>query len=179
MYSVTQPLTQARSHSLLLRKSIIPSAGRGCFLVGGSVPRGGIVTLCPGMVYCNSLLPALSLDLGDDAFDTVPPLFMVGNSYLLRVTADGREYLVDGSPGGLSALVFGNAAASAREANIPINSAWLDPAGEACGRDCGTLCGTFPAGSSWSDRAGQPCSTEGGTHCSTSPPGPSWMDLAV
>lgn len=180
------------SHTLLLGKSTIPSAGRGCFLASGSVLRGGIVTLYPGMVYCSNLLPALSLDLGDEAFDTMPPFFMVGNSYLLRVTADDdREYLVDGSPRGLSALLFSAAAATAREASVPVNSSWLDPAVRACSMECstspaasscldpngqawGSACSTASAGSSCSGPTGQ----AHGTACSTLP-GSIWLDVAA
>ena len=72
------------------------------------------------------MLPALWLTPADDALGEIPPLFMVGNSYLLRLRCGRRDWLLDGNPHALSAARFRSAAAAARSHGRPVNEAWLD-----------------------------------------------------
>jgi hypothetical protein len=119
--------TNAISHVLQPTESTIPGAGRGCFITQGHVQKGGVLTLYPGLALLTDALPSLWLKYSDDAFDAVPPLFLVGNSYLLRVCTGGQDWMLDGRPVGLSAARFRVAAKQAGEVSgVPVNTAWLE-----------------------------------------------------
>ncbi|KAL4448044.1 hypothetical protein ABPG75_005263 [Micractinium tetrahymenae] len=123
---------------LLVGPSTIPGAGRGLFLApGSSVPAGEVLTLYPGLVYDQELLfreMAAASPGDEDAFAPAPPAFTIDNHYLLHLRAClGRCLMVDGRPGGLSAVRF---AAAARDGGAAVNAAWLATEGREAAGAC-------------------------------------------
>ena len=113
--------------SLELRDSAIPGAGRGVFFSGRCL-AGSILTLYPGLVFdLETFLreQSATAPCDDDAFAPVPPLWTVGNHYLLNLSCLGRSFIIDGQPHGLSAHRF-QARGEAAEA---VNTSWLQRAG--------------------------------------------------
>lgn len=165
--TVSDAQEQLLADGCLLRPdpSTIPEAGTGVFLAGGTLARGAIATLYPGLVYTAQQLADLAAAEApaDDACAPSLPAFTAGNHYLLSYWFLGRQQLlVDGQPRGLSARRFAAAAAAAEEEQgQPVaNTAWLEPdyvGGGATGSSswlAGAAAGTTAASPAWENCSG-------------------------
>lgn len=123
---VTEHFASVVGHMLETATSTVPHAGDGAFLVAGAVPKGGIVTCYPGIVYDTARLDIRSVDLVDEAFAPLPPAFTFGNRYLLSDRVGARTLMVDGCPMDLSAQTFASAALDARARGVPVNEDWVE-----------------------------------------------------
>ena len=113
----------AAQHALAVARSRLPDAGRGVFLLRGSIPAGAVVTLYPGLMLEPQQFADQAVVTSEEAQAPLPPPFALGNAYLLLLRRQTTTLLVDGRPTGLSAARF---AAEAGEAGGPVNAAWLE-----------------------------------------------------